>query len=938
MAPPPRKLVVEVVSARNLMPKDGSGSASAYCTLDYDGNRRKTNTKMRDLNPTWGQKFDFAISDIMNPGALEINIYNERKGGTRRNNFLGRVTIKVADVVKQGQEALQWLRLDKRGLFSHVKGELGLKVWYEDPKPAPPPPQEAKPKPPPKEEAKPPPGPGPEDKPPEQPKNLSTVAPAEFQIRDVVQRNLGAAVEYNHNYDLVEPMTYLYVRVVKARKLAAKDANGTSDPYVKIAVGDANAKSKIIPKNLDPEWNQVFAFSKEKLHGPLLEISVWDADMVGPDDFLGALSFELAEIPTRKPPESPLAPQWYKLEERPGKTRVKGDIMLALWMGTQADEAFQEAWQSDTGGHAHFRSKVYLSPKLWYLRVNIIEAQDLLPPDKGRLPEPFVEVQLGSLQILRVHKGDVKGVNPQWNKDLMFVVAEPFEELLVILVKDRVGNKEEIMGQVKLPLSPQVIHRRIDGRSVPSTWHVLDSTDKNVFRGRIHLRLSFDGGYHVLDESPDFSSCNRPTAKQLWKASLGVLELGIIGANNLLPMHNGTGGRGNTDAYCVAKYGQKWVRTRTITESFNPKWNEQYTWEVYDPCTVLTVGVFDNRHVNNGVAQKAAGVKDTPIGKIRIRLSTLESDRVYTNAYPLLVVTASGIKKMGELECSVRFSCISTVNCMQAYLQPPLPRMHYFHPLELGDVENLRIAAMNLVASRLARSEPPLRQEVVQFMLDTESHRWSMRRSKANYFRIANVLHGVFAVAKWFEDICRWKNPVTTVLVHILYLILVWYPELMLPTVFLYMFLIGAWNYRLRSRSPPFMDSKLSQGGEEPIRDLDELEEEFNVVTGNKTEQVLKQRYERLRGFAGRIQNFLGSAATQGERLQALLSWRDPRATSIFVTFCLVAAIVLYVTPFRVVAVLLGVYVLRHPKFRDPLPAVPLNFFRRLPSLSDRIL
>lgn len=91
---------------------------------------------------------------------------------------------------------------------------------------------------------------------------------------------------------------------------------------------------------------------------------------------------------------------------------------------------------------------------------------------------------------------------------------------------------------------------------------------------------------------------------------------------------------------------------------------------------------------------------------------------------------------------------------------------------------------------------------------------------------------------KWFDDICTWKNPVTTVLVHILFLILVWYPELLLPTVFLYMFLIGAWNYRFRSRVPPFMDANLSQGGEEPIRDLDELEEEFNVVTGNKTEQV----------------------------------------------------------------------------------------------------
>jgi hypothetical protein len=62
--------------------------------------------------------------------------------------------------------------------------------------------------------------------------------------------------------------------------------------------------------------------------------------------------------------------------------------MVAVWWGTQADEAFPEAWHSDTGGHAHFRSKVYLSPKLWYLRVNVIEAQDLNTRDKARLPEP----------------------------------------------------------------------------------------------------------------------------------------------------------------------------------------------------------------------------------------------------------------------------------------------------------------------------------------------------------------------------------------------------------------------------------------------------------------------------------------------------------------------------------------------------------------------
>jgi hypothetical protein len=98
--------------------------------------------------------------------------------------------------------------------------------------------------------------------------------------------------------------------------------------------------------------------------------------------------FNLAEVPLRKPPESPLPPQWYKLESKAGQGRVRGEVMLAIWWGTQADEAFPDAWHSDTGNHAHFRSKMYSSPRLWYLRVKVIEAQDLIPPDKGHLPEP----------------------------------------------------------------------------------------------------------------------------------------------------------------------------------------------------------------------------------------------------------------------------------------------------------------------------------------------------------------------------------------------------------------------------------------------------------------------------------------------------------------------------------------------------------------------
>ncbi|KAL2464713.1 Calcium-dependent lipid-binding (CaLB domain) plant phosphoribosyltransferase family protein [Forsythia ovata] len=739
-------------------------------------------------------------------------------------------------------------------------------------------------------------------------------------------------------YDLVEQMQYLYVRVVKARDLPGKDVTGSCDPYVEVKLGNYKGTTRHFEKKSNPEWNQVFSFSRDRIQASVLEVTVKDRDIVK-DDFMGRVLFDMNEIPKRVPPDSPLAPQWYRLEDRKGE-KVKGELMLAVWMGTQADEAFPEAWHSDAAavsgadGIANIRSKVYLSPKLWYLRVNIIEAQDLQPSDKSRFPEVFVKAVLGN-QALRTRVSMSKSINPMWNEDLMFVAAEPFEEPLILSVEDRVPpNKDEILGRCAILL--QNVDRRLDHRPVSTRWYNLEKQilvegekKKEVkFASRIHTRICLEGGYHVLDESTHYSSDLRPTAKELWKSSIGVLELGILSAQGLSPMKT-KDGRATTDAYCVAKYGQKWVRTRTILDSFSPKWNEQYTCEVFDPCTVITIGVFDNCHLQGG------GAKDSRIGKVRIRLSTLETDRVYTHSYPLLVLHPSGVKKMGEIHLAVRFTCSSLVNMMHTYSQPLLPKMHYIHPLTVNQLDNLRHQATQTVSMRLSRAEPPLRKEVVEYMLDVGSHMWSMRRSKANFFRIMGVLSGLIAIGKWFDQICNWKNPITTVLIHILFLILVLYPELILPTVCLYLFLIGVWHYRWRPRHPPHMDTRLSCADN---AHPDELDEEFDSFPTSCPPDIVRMRYDRLRSIAGRIQTVVGDLATQGERLQSLLSWRDPRATALFVIFCLVAAIVLYVTPFQVVALLTGFYVLRHPKFRYKLPLVPLNFFRRLPARTDCML
>ncbi|XP_048333862.1 FT-interacting protein 3 [Ziziphus jujuba] len=1003
------KLGVEVVGAHDLMPKDGQGSSSAFVELHFDNQKFRTTTKEKDLNPVWNESFYFNISDpnSLHGLTLEAYVYQHNKANNSKS-FLGKIRLTSTSFVPYSDAVVLHYPLEKRGIFSRVKGELGLKVFVTDnpsikssnPLPAmdssmdnahatygPAQPQSRhfassllKPFSNEKAETRhtfhhlPNQSQAPKQSVPQaavQPAvnygmnemksepNASKIVrmysgsssqPLDYVLRETSPHLGGGQIVGGRvipidrpasTYDLVEKMQYLFVRVVKARDLPSKDVTGSLDPYVEVRVGNYKGTTRHFEKRQNPEWNEVFAFARDNVQSSVLEVVVKDKDLLK-DDFAGIVRFDLNEVPTRVPPDSPLAPEWYRLANKDGEKK-KGELMLAVWYGTQADEAFPDAWHSDaigadsSGAFAHFRSKVYHSPRLWYVRVNVIEAQDLIVSEKSRSPDAYVKIQIGN-QALRTKTVQTQTHNPIWNEDFMFVAAEPFDEHLIVTVEDRVGpNKDETIGRAVIPLNS--VERRADDRIIRGKWYNLEKSlsaamdekkeKKDKFASRLHLRVCLDGGYHVLDESTHYSSDLRPTAKQLWKPSIGVLELGILNADGLHPMKT-KDGRGTSDTYCVAKYGHKWVRTRTINNSLNPKYNEQYTWEVFDPATVLTVGVFDNKQLDG-----SEGSKDVKIGKVRIRISTLETGRVYTHAYPLLVLHPSGVKKMGELHLAIRFSCTSLANMMFIYSRPLLPKMHYIRPLTVMQQDMLRHQAVNIVAARLGRAEPPLRKEVVEYMSDADSHLWSMRRSKANFFRLMSVFSGLLSVGKWFGEVCLWKNPITTVLVHILFVMLVCFPELILPTVFLYMFLIGLWNFRYRPRYPPHMNTRISYAD---AAHPDELDEEFDTFPTSRGTELVRMRYDRLRSVAGRIQTVVGDIATQGERVQALLSWRDPRATVLFVTFCLIAAIVLYVTPFQVLALIAGFYFLRHPRFRRRMPSAPINFFRRLPARTDSML
>ncbi|PSS04339.1 FT-interacting protein [Actinidia chinensis var. chinensis] len=736
------KLGVEVVSAHNLLPKDGQGSSSSFVELHFDHQKFRTTIKEKDLDPVWNETFYFNVSDPNNLSdlALDAFVHNNVKE-THSKSFLGKVRITGTSFVPYSDAVVLHYPLEKRGLFSRVRGELGLKVFitddssvrssnplptmetfvnsnsYSTPAQAPSqqlpdfvpnpfsnkkaetrhtfhhlpntnnPPQQYQPS---ASMAQPPMKYGVDEMraEPQAPRIMrmysgSSAQPLEYAVKEtspflgggqIIGGRVIRADKPASTYDLVEQMQFLFVRVVKARDLPTMDVSGSLDPYVEVKVGNYKGITGHLEKQKNPEWNTVFAFSKERMQSSVLEVVVKDKDLLK-DEFVGIVRFDLNDIPTRVPPDSPLAPEWYRLENKKGEKK-NGELMLAVWIGTQADEAFPDAWHSDavtpvdsSMASTYIRSKVYHSPRLWYVRVNVIEAQDLVVSEKTRFPDVYVKAFIGN-QVLKTKPIQARTMTAFWNEDLMFVAAEPFEDHLILTVEDRVGpNKDEVLGKVIIPLSS--VEKRADDRIV--------------------------------------------------------------------------------------------------------------------------------------------------------------------------------------------------------------------------------------------------------------------------YIYILNgaVFNGLFAVGKWFGEVCMWKNPITTVLVHVLFVMLVCFPELILPTVFLYMFLIGLWNYRYRAKYPPHMNTRISYAD---AVHPDELDEEFDTFPTSRGADLVRMRYDRLRSIAGRIQTVVGDVATQGERFQALLSWRDPRATTIFVTFCLVAAIVLYATPFQVLAVIAGFYVMRHPRFRHRLPASPLNFFRRLPARTDSML
>ncbi|XP_059624614.1 protein C2-DOMAIN ABA-RELATED 4-like isoform X2 [Cornus florida] len=83
----------------------------------------------------------------------------------------------------------------------------------------------------------------------------------------------------------------LRIHIHRGVNLAVRDMN-SSDPYVVVRLGKQKLKTRVVKKNLNPEWNEDLTLSVADSNLPI-KLTVYDKDTFTLDDKMGDAEFDI---------------------------------------------------------------------------------------------------------------------------------------------------------------------------------------------------------------------------------------------------------------------------------------------------------------------------------------------------------------------------------------------------------------------------------------------------------------------------------------------------------------------------------------------------------------------------------------------------------------------------------------------------------------------
>ena len=262
----------------------------------------------------------------------------------------------------------------------------------------------------------------------------------------------------------------LCLKVIMGKDLEAMDISGTSDPYVKIRIGKSKDlhKTRIIYKNLNPEWDEDFEMIIQDMSVPL-HVSVWDNDLLGSDDLIGECWIRLDELMDTHPTDGQLPSfnEWFTVKR---DRKATGDIQLGFCFKepdiespeteTELGSVTLDVSRMQVGDEQIGWHRLAKGPEHFTLSVSILQASSVMPVD-GVTADPFVKISVGKQTFQTPHVK--QNCNPLWsNEQYNFRVKSLNDVMKIELFDYNAYSSHVFIGEYRMQMKSLMLDEETD--------------------------------------------------------------------------------------------------------------------------------------------------------------------------------------------------------------------------------------------------------------------------------------------------------------------------------------------------------------------------------------------------------------------------------------------------------------------------------------------
>jgi len=411
----PFRLHVFLRQGRDLAVKDTCGTSDPYVKFkQFNKMLHRSKTIYRDLNPTWDEEFDLAIDDLSTP--LNVRVFDYDWG--MHDDLIGSTVIDLTELElnKMKNMTLELYVDESDDIQGYIDLAASLYLKGDD--------------------------------------DVSEQKNQNRQLNDQA-RKLKVQIW----------SSVVNILVIDGKRLAFKDGDPLSKPYLRLRLGNEKHKTKSAAWNSSctlVTWLEQFDFHLFEDQTHQLEIHLCEKGIKGRDELVARATLDLTD----------LAGEVTHSLTCPFQNGGFGDVSLLVTIsGTTASETISDLSATVPDDHQtnalRTRYVAYRTLEnlrdVGHLSVKVYRATELASTDIGGKSDPFCVLQLDNSRLQT--QTEYKTLNPNWNKIFTFNVKDINSVLEVTVYDEDRDHRVDFIGKVAIPLL------RI--RSGQKKWYVL---------------------------------------------------------------------------------------------------------------------------------------------------------------------------------------------------------------------------------------------------------------------------------------------------------------------------------------------------------------------------------------------------------------------------------------------------------------------------------